>query len=55
MSGVSINEGNQGIYGFLDPYLINPIRAKKAETQSFITNTLGLEGKQIYSCPYINE
>ena len=36
-SGVSINEGNQDVYGFLDPYYINPIGAKKPETQSYIT------------------
>jgi len=46
-SGVSINEGNQDVYGFLDPYYINPIGAKKYEIQSYITNTLGKEGKQI--------
>jgi len=53
--GVSINEGNRDVYGFLYPYLINPIGAKKVETQSYITNTLIEEGKQIYICPYINE
>jgi len=55
LSGVSISDGNQDVYGFLDPYFINPIGAKKVETQSYIINTLIEEGTQIYLCPYINE
>jgi len=34
--GVSINDQNQDVYGFLDHYLINPIGTKKVETQSYI-------------------
>jgi len=40
LSGVSINEGNQDVYEFFDMNFINPIGAKKVETQSYITNTL---------------
>jgi len=53
LHGVSINDGNEDVYGFLDPSYINPTRTKKSETQSYITNTLEKEGKQIYLCPYI--
>ncbi|XP_068494933.1 uncharacterized protein [Phaseolus vulgaris] len=55
LSRVSINDGNQDVYGFLDPYYINPIEAKKSKTKSYITYTMSTEGKQIYLCPYINE
>ena len=55
MHGVSINDGNENVYGFLDPSYTNPTGTKKCETQSYITNTLEKEGKQIYLYPYINE
>ena len=50
MHGVSITDGNEDVYGFLDPSYTNPTRIKKIETQSYITNTLEKEGKQIYLC-----
>jgi len=43
------------VYGFLDPAYTNPTGTKANETQSYITNTLEKEGKEIYLCPYINE
>jgi len=55
LHGVFITEGNEDVYGFLDPSYTNPSGTKKTKTQSYITNTLEKEGKQIYLCPYINE
>ena len=50
MHEVSITDGNEDVYGFLDPSYTNPTGIKKIETQSYITNTLEKEGKQIYLC-----
>ena len=55
MHGVCLTEEKENVYGFLDPAYTNPTIAKATETQSYITNTLEKDGKQIYLCPYINE
>jgi len=55
LNGVSISEGKKNVYGFLDPAYTNPTGAKANENQSYITNTLKKERKEIYLCPYINE
>ena len=44
MHEVSINDGNEDVYGFLDPSYTNPTGTKKSETQSYITNTLEKDG-----------
>jgi len=46
MNGVSIIEGKENVYGFLDPAYTNPIGAKENETQSYITTTLKKRGKR---------
>jgi len=55
LSEVYINDGNQDVYGFLDPYFINPTGAKKIETHTYITNTLIGDAKQIYLAPNIKK
>jgi len=46
LNGVSIIEGKEDVYGFLDLSYTSPTGTKKNETQSHITNTLEKEGKQ---------
>ena len=55
MNGVSITEGKENVYGFLNPAYTNSTGAKTNEIQSYITNTLEKEGKEIYLCPYIHK
>jgi len=55
LHGVSLTEEKENVYGFLDPTYTNPTGAKVNETQSYMTNTMEKEGKQIYLCSYINE
>jgi len=55
LNAVSITEGKENVYGFLDLTYTNPTGTKANEIQSYITNTLEKEGKEIYLCPYIKE
>jgi len=48
LHGVSITGGNEDVYRFLDPSYINPSGTKKTKTQSYITNTLEKEGKNLF-------
>jgi len=43
------------VYEFLDLAYTNPVGPRSYETQTYITNTLEKEGKQIYLYSYINE
>jgi len=55
LHGLCLTKEKENVYGFIDPAYTNPTGAKAIETQSYITNTLEKEGKQIYLCPFINE